>query len=717
MLKYKLYKQNWQQMDNNKLEQLNKLKRDAARKRVEKIIKESAYNLTSDNAANLAKADAILLKELATVKEDQGKIIDVITKFAREYSLTKSKLVQTVKDVISKAPKDGVNGKDGSPDTPADIVSKLESIKEEEEKLSPDAIKGWHKTIGDLRRLAGRTTTQITSAGFNLFKNGIRVGNPRQRINFIEGSNITITATESADTERFDVTIASSGSGGDGTVTQVDTTAPITGGPITTTGTIGITQADTDTDGYLSSTDWNTFNSKGSGDFSSNTSTSVDGEVVVFSGTGGKTGKRATGTGLAKLTSGVLGTATSGTDYAPATSGTSILKGDGSGGFANASAGTDYEVPLTFSTGLTRSTNTVTVNTSQNIATLSNLTSNGYVKTSGGNGTLGIQAVPIPIADGGTNATTATNARTQLGLAIGTDVQAFDSDLSALAANTTNGLWARTGTGTGSARTIAGTANEVTLTNGDGVSGNPTVSLPSALTFTGKTITGGTYSSPLFSGTIDGWVASGETWTYASQSQFTVSGDVTSKYPKGTKIKLTNNGSTKYNFVTGTSFGGGNTTVSMSDTSDYTLANSAITDPYYSLAANPVGFPTTFSFIPVWTSTGTQPSIGNGSISGKYILSEKTIEVNISFTAGSTTTFGTGSYRFSFGVGMSTTVSPVATCRLLDSGTAYYTCIGTLASSTSIALQRDTSGDVGATSPMTWANGDGALITLIGALA
>ena len=51
------------------------------------------------------------------------------------------------------------------------------------------------------------------------------------------------------------------------------------------------------------------------GDFSSNTATSVDGEVVLFSGTGGKTGKRATGSGIAKLTSGVLGTATSGTDY------------------------------------------------------------------------------------------------------------------------------------------------------------------------------------------------------------------------------------------------------------------------------------------------------------------------------------------------------------------------------------------------------------------
>lgn len=41
-------------------------------------------------------------------------------------------------------------------------------------------------------------------------------------------------------------------------------------------------------------------------------------------------------------------------------------------------------------TGLTRSTNTLSVNTSQNISTLSNLTSNGFVKTSGGTGALSI---------------------------------------------------------------------------------------------------------------------------------------------------------------------------------------------------------------------------------------------------------------------------------------------------------------------------------------
>jgi hypothetical protein len=52
------------------------------------------------------------------------------------------------------------------------------------------------------------------------------------------------------------------GGGGTGTVTNIATTAPITGGTITETGTIGITLATASVDGYLSSTDWNTFNNK-----------------------------------------------------------------------------------------------------------------------------------------------------------------------------------------------------------------------------------------------------------------------------------------------------------------------------------------------------------------------------------------------------------------------------------------------------------------------
>jgi hypothetical protein len=74
-----------------------------------------------------------------------------------------------------------------------------------------------------------------------------------------------------------------------------------------------------------------------------------------------------------------------------------------------------------------------------------------------------------------------------------TDAQPLDADLTAVAGLATTGLIARTGAGTATTRTVTGTANEITVTNGDGVAGNPTLSLPAALTFTGKTITGGTF--------------------------------------------------------------------------------------------------------------------------------------------------------------------------------------------------------------------------------
>ena len=61
--------------------------------------------------------------------------------------------------------------------------------------------------------------------------------------------------------------------------------------------------------------------------------------------------------------SGGFSNASSGTDYAPATSGSSILKGNGAGGFSNASAGTDYENPLTFNAPLSRTTNAISLGT------------------------------------------------------------------------------------------------------------------------------------------------------------------------------------------------------------------------------------------------------------------------------------------------------------------------------------------------------------------
>lgn len=58
-----------------------------------------------------------------------------------------------------------------------------------------------------------------------------------------------------------------------------------------------------------------------------------------------------------------------------------------------------------------------------------------------------------------------------------TDAQPLDSDLTAYAALATAGIVARTGSGTVATRTITGPAAGITVSNGDGVSANPTLAL------------------------------------------------------------------------------------------------------------------------------------------------------------------------------------------------------------------------------------------------
>ena len=54
------------------------------------------------------------------------------------------------------------------------------------------------------------------------------------------------------------------------------------------------------------------------------------------------------------------------------------------------------------------------------------------------------------------------------------------------------------------------------------------------------------------------------------------------------------------------------------------------------------------TFQPLWTSTGTQPSIGNGTLTGRYKQIGTTVHMVILCKFGSTTTFGTGTYGWSY---------------------------------------------------------------------
>lgn len=57
----------------------------------------------------------------------------------------------------------------------------------------------------------------------------------------------------------------------------------------------------------------------------------------------------------------------------------------------------------------------------------------------------------------------------------------YDEDVAAIGDLTTTGLIARTGDGTAATRTITGPAAGITVANGDGVSGNPTLALANDL--------------------------------------------------------------------------------------------------------------------------------------------------------------------------------------------------------------------------------------------
>jgi hypothetical protein len=56
------------------------------------------------------------------------------------------------------------------------------------------------------------------------------------------------------------------------------------------------------------------------------------------------------------------------------------------------------------------------------------------------------------------------------------------------------------------------------------------------------------------------------------------------------------------------------------------------------------------SYTPTWSSTGTAPALGNGTLAGRYMLVGKTCHLAIKQTNGTTTTYGTGGYTWALPV-------------------------------------------------------------------
>lgn len=160
-----------------------------------------------------------------------------------------------------------------------------------------------------------------------------------------------------------------------------------------------------------------------------------------------------------------------------------------------------------------------------------------------------------------------------------------------------------------------------------------------------------------------------------------------------------------------TSFSGDETFYVVED-DDGTPASRRVT--VENLAAGLVGFlsPAWTSYTPTWTTTGSAPAIGNGTLAGAYRIDGKTLFIRIRFIPGSTTTFGTGSWSFSLPGGVTSvsgTQQYIAARGVDVSASANYSGSGRVVSSATalsgIHLGSGTS-FIDGTIPFTWTTSD-----------
>jgi hypothetical protein len=207
----------------------------------------------------------------------------------------------------------------------------------------------------------------------------------------------------------------------------------------------------------------------------------------------------------------------------------------------------------------------------------------------------------------------------------------------------------------------------------------------------------------------NGWEDPGVAWTYSSPTVINVPSGATSIYSIGDRITFVQTTNKYFNVVNIsdaqlTLYGG----------SDYSVANAAITNPRFSKFLNPVGFPYWFNYLHGWSSSGTQPDLGNGTSLCRFNIYGRLLAFNSQLIMGSTTTYGTGSYYWALPMPVSANAgASIATFMLYDASvTGRYTRFTNLQNNlVSIsALWSSADANVAAnlspTIPFTWTNGD-----------
>lgn len=114
----------------------------------------------------------------------------------------------------------------------------------------------------------------------------------------------------------------------------------------------------------------------------------------------------------------------------------------------------------------------------------------------------------------------------------------------------------------------------------------------------------------------DGWTAVTDTWTYASASTITVPSGAASLYQNGDRIRLKQGGGYKYYVLTAVA----DTLLTVAVNTDYTVANAAITDVYYSHQANPIGYPHWFNCVPTTSASGSMTFSIDSNLKAKFCV-------------------------------------------------------------------------------------------------
>jgi len=125
------------------------------------------------------------------------------------------------------------------------------------------------------------------------------------------------------------------------------------------------------------------------------------------------------------------------------------------------------------------------------------------------------------------------------------------------------------------------------------------------------------------------------------------------------------------------------------------------------------GLPSWTSYTPTWTTSGTAPSLGNGTLTGGYLAIGKILFFRIQFQPGSTTTFGSGGYSFALPPGFTAVASAQQTVSgSFNSAGNVYAAVGLIsASGTTISRVRYNNGFLTGSAPGTMTSADFVALT------